>query len=169
MCLHNILEVRLCGLMQITSFIESQNIPSWRGPTRIIESSSWFHIGPPKNWTVCLRALSRCFLNSGKLVAVTTTLGEAVPVADHPLDKSNSGLPCHISRLFPCVLLLVTRERSVPAPLLPLIRKVQTTMRLPLSLFSGLRTSATLHMSFPLDPTPSLQLSFGCFLIVLCP
>ena len=59
-----------------------------------------------------------------KLIAVTAALGEAVPVRDHWKQKSNSDLPCHISRLFPWLLLLLARERSVPAPLLPLVGKL---------------------------------------------
>ena len=38
---------------------ESQNILSWKGPTKIIESNSWLHTGPPKIQTLCLRALSK--------------------------------------------------------------------------------------------------------------
>jgi len=44
--------------------IESQNIPSWKGPIRITESNSWLHTGPSRNLTMCLRALSKRFLNS---------------------------------------------------------------------------------------------------------
>ena len=28
--------------------VESQNVPSWKGPTRITKSNSWPHTGPPK-------------------------------------------------------------------------------------------------------------------------
>jgi len=45
--------------------IESQNILSWKGSTRIIGPSSWFHTGPPKIQILCLRALSKCSLNYG--------------------------------------------------------------------------------------------------------
>ena len=34
---------------------ESQNIPSWKGSTRITESNSWLHTATPKNQTPCLR------------------------------------------------------------------------------------------------------------------
>lgn len=37
-------------------------------------SNSWLHTEPPKNQTVCLRAPSRHFLNSGVLSAMTTAL-----------------------------------------------------------------------------------------------
>ena len=43
-------------------------------PISIIKSNSWLHKGSPKNQTICLRALSRCFLNSGKLSAMITAL-----------------------------------------------------------------------------------------------
>jgi len=42
--------------------LEQLNIPSWKRPTRIIESNSWLHRAPPKIQTLCLRALSKCFL-----------------------------------------------------------------------------------------------------------
>jgi len=34
------------------AFIESWNIPGWKGPTWIIESNSWLLRGPPKNQTI---------------------------------------------------------------------------------------------------------------------
>lgn len=37
--------------------IESKNIPSWKGPVRIIKSNSWLHTGLPKNQTGCLMHL----------------------------------------------------------------------------------------------------------------
>ena len=48
----------------IHRIIESQSIPSWKGPTRIIKSNSWLHKGPPKIQTVCLKAPSKCLFNS---------------------------------------------------------------------------------------------------------
>lgn len=46
---------------------ESYNILCWKGPTRIIESNSWPHIGLPKNQTTYLRRLSKYFLNFHRL------------------------------------------------------------------------------------------------------
>lgn len=43
--------------------------------TRITESSSWLHAGAPKIQTPHQRALSRHYLNSGNLAAMTTALG----------------------------------------------------------------------------------------------
>lgn len=37
---------------------ESQNIPSWKAPIRIIMSNSWLCRGPPKNQTVYVRVLA---------------------------------------------------------------------------------------------------------------
>ena len=39
---------------------EPQNIPSWEGPRRIMESEPWPHTAPPKNQTMCWTASSRC-------------------------------------------------------------------------------------------------------------
>ena len=48
---------------------------SWKGPIRIIESSCWPCTEHAKGHTMCLRALSKGFLNSLRLGAVTTALG----------------------------------------------------------------------------------------------
>jgi len=48
--------------------------PSLDGRTKIIKSNSWLHTGLPKIQTLCLRTLSKCFLNSGRVSAVTTAL-----------------------------------------------------------------------------------------------
>jgi len=61
--------------MNSSRITESQNLPRWKGPTRIIESNSLLHTGPPKNQTMCLKVLPKHFLNSGRLGAVTTSLG----------------------------------------------------------------------------------------------
>lgn len=45
--------------------IESQNNLSLKESINIIESNSWFHTEAPKDLTMYLTALSRCFLNSG--------------------------------------------------------------------------------------------------------
>lgn len=44
-----------------------------REPTRIIKSKWWLHIEQPQNQALCLNASSRCFLNSSKLSAMTTS------------------------------------------------------------------------------------------------
>ena len=48
--------------------------PSLDGRTKIIKSNSWLHTGLPKIQTLCLRMLSKCFLNSGRVSAMTTAL-----------------------------------------------------------------------------------------------
>ena len=53
--------------------IGSQNIPSWKGPTRITESSTWLHAGP-KTQTLCLSALFPMLSELWQLRAVPTTL-----------------------------------------------------------------------------------------------
>lgn len=52
--------------------LESQNIPSCKGPIRIIDSNSCFHKGTLNNQAMYL---SRCFLSSIKFSATTTALG----------------------------------------------------------------------------------------------
>jgi len=54
--------------MLATEEPSSWNIPSWKGPTRTIESNSWLYTGQIKTQTLCLRVLSQWFLNSGSLV-----------------------------------------------------------------------------------------------------
>lgn len=41
--------------------------PSWKGLTKTIKSSSWFHKGQPQNQTLWLRVLCKRFFNSGSL------------------------------------------------------------------------------------------------------
>ena len=40
-----------------------QNVLSWKGPTRTIKSNFWLCTGPPKNPTICLKAVSRYFFS----------------------------------------------------------------------------------------------------------
>jgi len=47
------------GKSQAITLIESWNILSWKGPTRIILSNRWLHTGPPMNQTIVLRTFSR--------------------------------------------------------------------------------------------------------------
>lgn len=63
------------AVCNIKIHLESQNIPNWKRRTVIIESNFWPHTEPPKNQTLCLRVLSRCFLNSAKLSAMNASLG----------------------------------------------------------------------------------------------
>jgi len=44
-------------------------------PKRIMEYNSWLQTELPKIQTLCLKTLSSCSLNSGRLRAVTTSLG----------------------------------------------------------------------------------------------
>ena len=97
--------------------IESQNNPSWKVPTRIIEFNSWLHTGPHKIQTWYLRLLSKCSLNSCSLglcplpwaaCAMPTTIKcRTLPwlPADSPLTPHP---PQHSFMLFPQVLSLVT-------------------------------------------------------------
>lgn len=61
------LKTEKCIDLNIHTYIESQNILSWNESIKIVESNSWLHVGPPKNQTVCLKAIPKCFLNSSKL------------------------------------------------------------------------------------------------------
>lgn len=53
--------------MELDKFLESQNVVSWKEPTRITERNSWLCTGPPQNQAPCLRVLSKCLLNSDSL------------------------------------------------------------------------------------------------------
>lgn len=76
--------------------IEPLNIQSWKKHRRITEINSWLHTELPKIQKVCLRALSKCFLNSGHthnqlLLAVwTTTLLISSPAYSQKLKD----MPC---------------------------------------------------------------------------
>lgn len=52
---------------QVCIDIEPQNVPSWRGPTEIIKSKFWPHIGSPKIENLCLKVVSKHSLNSSSL------------------------------------------------------------------------------------------------------
>lgn len=79
---------------------------------------------------MCLRVLSKCFLNSVWLGAMTASLGSLFHYQTNFLVKnffliSSLNFPCHNFKLFPCALLLVTRKkRSVPASPLRLMMKL---------------------------------------------
>ena len=47
----------------------------WKGPARIVKSNSCPCTGQPQIYTISLRGLSKCFLNSIRLGAVTASLG----------------------------------------------------------------------------------------------
>lgn len=70
----SILVCRMSETEVTWSVIESQHSPSWEGPTRIIKLNSQPCKGPPQNLTTCPRVLSKHFLNSVRLGAVTTAL-----------------------------------------------------------------------------------------------
>ena len=65
----------LLSIEKISYHMKSQS-PTLRSQNhrRIIQSNSWILTAPPKNQTMRLRALSKCFLNSSRLGAVTTAL-----------------------------------------------------------------------------------------------
>jgi len=94
--------------------LESQNIPSWKGPTKTIEANPWLHTGPPKIQTLHLRALSRCSFSSGPWGCAHCP-GQPVPCpppsgAD-PVPHPQLRLPCHRPMPFPRAL----QVRSVHA------------------------------------------------------
>lgn len=57
------------------SVIKSWNMLSWKGPVWVIQSSSRPCAGHYKSHSMCLRALSKRFLGSASLGAVTAALG----------------------------------------------------------------------------------------------
>ena len=84
--------------------IESQNIPSWKVPIKVIESSSWFHTGPSKNQTIWLRALSKHFLNSSRLglcpLPWAACSSAQQPFGEEPFPNTHLTLPCCCSMPF---------------------------------------------------------------------
>ena len=123
-----------------------------------------------------MRVLSKCLQNSIRLGAVTASLGNLFQCSTVLWVKNlfltyNLNIPWHILLPFPWVLSSVTREkRTVPAPPPPLVRKLQTTMRSPLSLLSSRRTSqvtlAASHTASPRNPSPTSWPSSGHSLVV---
>lgn len=78
----------------LESAMLSLNIPSGKGPTRSIESNSWLPTGPPKNQTLCLRAVSKRFSVSRTGSVPCPLPWEPVPVPGHPLGENLSLNPC---------------------------------------------------------------------------
>jgi len=115
---------------------KSWNMPSSKGDIRIISSNSY--PGPSKNHTMWLKVLSRYILISGKFSVMPASLGsrfQCLTILSVNNLISNLILSCCSSLLFPWVLLLFTRDRrSVPVPLLCLLKKPYAAMRSPLSL-----------------------------------
>ena len=64
LCILELLQGLYQWVLWYKSCIESQNIPSWKVPTRIMECNSWLHTGSSKIQTQCLRVLSKCSLSS---------------------------------------------------------------------------------------------------------
>lgn len=94
---------------------DSQNTLSWKGPSGIIESSSWPCTRHANNPMLCLRVLSKQSWSSG---SVTIPWG-TVLVPDYPLDEEsfyNIRSEPSLTQLqpFPGVLSLVREQRSVP-------------------------------------------------------
>lgn len=107
----------------------------------IIKFNSWLHIEPHKIQTIFLRALSKGFLKSSRLSAVTTSLGSLFQGPTTLWLKnlflpSNLNLLCHSSiwSSIPSSLVTVTsNRRSEPAPLLAPMMKRHHAMRSPFS------------------------------------
>uniref|UniRef100_A0A8U7N6R8 LMBR1 domain containing 2 n=3 Tax=Corvus TaxID=30420 RepID=A0A8U7N6R8_CORMO len=80
--------------------------------------------------TPCLRALSKCFLNSGRLGAVTTALGSLCQCpytlwVKKPFPDTQSKLPLpQLQAISSSPVTVTTEKRSVPAPLFPLVREL---------------------------------------------
>lgn len=97
---------------------KSQNIPSWTGPTWITESNSCLHTRLPKNQTIYLRVLSKCFSNYDRLSAVTISLRSlkclTILSVKNLFLTASQNLPitalCHSNRTW--VLLQVAREQG---------------------------------------------------------
>ena len=68
--------------------LHSENILSWKWPTRIIESNSWLHTGPAKIQILRLTVLSKYFLKSGILGLWPLTALGSLFHAHHPLAKN---------------------------------------------------------------------------------
>jgi len=140
-------------------FIESWNIPRWKEPTKIIKSNSWLHTGPTKNQTIILRALSKNFLHS-------SGPPEEPFLTSIQLDPSLKATPC--CSLWYCHS-PVMREKG---PALPLCSLCICHGASPQLLCSGLNKRRDLSCSSYIllsRSLPSLQPSFGCSLIILCP
>lgn len=124
-------------------FKESQNTLSWKGPPRVIKSNSW-HRTAPKCHTLCLTALSKCFLNSARLVLWPLPWG-AVPVPKHSLGEEPSPnvhskpLLTQLQAIPWGAVTVSTEQRSVPVPPLP-SQEAVTAVRAPLSLIQAEQT-----------------------------
>jgi len=55
--------------------VGSYNTCTWKRPIRVTDSNSWHYTELLQNQTICLRASSKCFLNSRRLGAMATALG----------------------------------------------------------------------------------------------
>lgn len=59
----------------------AQNVPRWKGPTRITDSNPWTHTGPPKIQTLCLLAMPKRSLNSSTLPYPLPRAACSIPTA----------------------------------------------------------------------------------------
>lgn len=89
--------------------------------TRKDHRVQWLHRGQPKNQTMHLSALSRHCLNSGRLGAVTASLGsppsaEPLPWLEDTLSSIQPKPPLSELCVIPRVLSLVTRSSCPSAP-----------------------------------------------------
>lgn len=51
------------SLSSVTAITELQNVLSWKGLVMIMESNTWPCTAHPKNHSICLKTLFKCFLN----------------------------------------------------------------------------------------------------------
>ncbi|KAJ7403491.1 hypothetical protein WISP_150648 [Willisornis vidua] len=120
---------------------ESQNMPSWKGPTRIIKSNPQPCTRTiSKTHTMCLRISSKHFLNFDKL---GHSPGEPVPEPNHPLGEepfSNIQPKPLLTQLQAIASNPVTghhREEISVCPSSSTHKEVLTAMRSPLSVLQA--------------------------------
>ena len=147
------------SLAALTDWIENRISQVGRIHTiRITESNYRLQTSTTqKNQTIWLRTLTRIFLNSGNLGAMTTVLGSLFWHLIMFFLISNLNLPCCSSMPFPQALSLAIRERRwAPDPPLPLMRSRRAQWVVP-SFYSSLGwisqgTAAMLNRFLPPDP-----------------
>jgi len=103
--------------------IDSCNNPSWKGSVRITESNSWLHTGPPKNQSIWLRALSKCFLNCGSLgpwpLPWKACSSAWPPVGAEPFPNAQPDPPCCSFLYCPSFIVVPKTAHSTQGPYVP--------------------------------------------------